>query len=99
MRIFSLAIAAGWLFRSSLSASQQTPFSTTKDDNGSDGVINDELRAFIKDAMEQFGVRGITLGVVKNGVVELEGFGVRNEDGDPVTPDVSRANQSVEPQF
>src|ERR1700733_3283441 len=53
-------------------------------------VINDDLRSFIDDLRERWNIPGLTLGIVRpDGEVETEGFGVMNERGHAVTPEVS----------
>ena len=40
--------------------------------------------------MEKWKAPGLSLGIVRpDGAIEMEGFGISNESGDPVTPQVS----------
>jgi len=53
-------------------------------------VIDDNLRSYISELMEKWSVPGLSLGIVRpDGEIEMEGFGMSNEDGDPVTPQVN----------
>ena len=64
-------------------------------DSESKRVINDDLRSYIEELREKWNIPGLTLGVVRpDGEIEMEGFGVMNEDGEPVTPDVNLLRHS-----
>lgn len=63
-------------------------------------VLDDEFDAWMSKFQKEWGVVGLAISVVrrlnqsdveseKGWSVETKGYGVRNEDGDPVTPDVS----------
>jgi hypothetical protein len=69
----------------------QKPFgSITKNVSGQQ-IINESLRGYIGEVMEKYDMPGMALGIIRsNGEVELEGFGLKNEDGDPVTPEVCK---------
>ena len=52
-------------------------------------IIGESLRSYIDDVMAKYNMPGMSLGVVRtNGEVEVEGFGLKNEDGDLVSPEV-----------
>lgn len=51
-----------------------------------DGRITSELERFINQWMPKFKIPGTAVAIVQNGkVVYSKGFGVRNEEGDPIT--------------
>src|ERR1700761_2695219 len=53
-------------------------------------AIDDNLRSYISELMEKWSAPGFSLGIVRpDGEIEMEGFGISNESGDPVTPQVS----------
>ena len=53
-------------------------------------VITDEFNAFVQGVLNETGVHGLSLGIVKpDGSLEFGSWGNRTEDGDPVDPDVS----------
>ena len=53
-------------------------------------VIDAEVSRFIQDTMEASKIKGASLAFVRaNGEVELGAWGIRSEDGDPMTTDVS----------
>lgn len=56
-------------------------------------VINTELRQFISEVLKDANIPGLSLGVVHSGgVVEVEGFGRRSEDGVRATSQVTCLN-------
>lgn len=53
-------------------------------------AITPDVKQFAEDVLRNGSVPGLTLGVVhSNGVVELEQFGRKTEDGATMTTDVS----------
>jgi hypothetical protein len=61
------------------------------DDPSPEPIINEWMRDFIERTMLGGRINGLSLGIVKKGRVETAAFGVMNEDGAPVTEDVSRS--------
>ncbi len=58
-------------------------------------IITRELRQYIDGLLEEGRIPGLSLGVVHpGGVVEVEGFGRRSEDGARTTPEVRHHNHS-----
>jgi CubicO group peptidase (beta-lactamase class C family) len=58
------------------------------------------LNAFLLTQMETYKIPGMAVAVVRNGDVEyINGFGVANPDGDPVTPDTPFLLASVSKSF
>lgn len=58
--------------------------------------IEEELEAFIREAMEAFGLPGAAVAIVQGGeVVYLKGFGVKEADGEPITPDTQMMIGSI----
>lgn len=59
-------------------------------------VITKELRKYINGLLEDGRIPGLSLGVVHSGgVVEVEGFGRRSENGARTTPEVRYHNYSL----
>ncbi len=83
-----LASVLASLSNIALSVPAQIPLGT-EDAYDPEPIITPAIRKHVEYVMEQAGLHGVSLGIVKDGRVEIEGFGVRNEDNDPVTPDVS----------
>lgn len=55
-------------------------------------IINDELSAYVERMTEMCEVKGTTIAVVRpDGEVEFGAWGIRTEDGDKMTPEVSSA--------
>ena len=58
------------------------------------------LENFIHTQMETYKIPGLAIAIVRNGEVEyINGFGVANPDGDPVTPDTPFLLASVSKSF
>ncbi|KAI0343583.1 beta-lactamase/transpeptidase-like protein [Trametopsis cervina] len=75
------AISLAWAQQQLFQTPQQTP-QTSKE------AITNEIRQFIKDLQDNGTIPGISVAVVhSDGVVELEGFGKKTEDGVGMTAD------------
>jgi CubicO group peptidase (beta-lactamase class C family) len=60
----------------------------------------DKLEAFVRTQMQAYKIPGMAVAVVRNGEVEyINGFGVANPNGDPVTPDTPFLLASVSKSF
>lgn len=60
----------------------------------------DKLETFVQTQMQEYKIPGIAVAVVRNGEVEyINGFGVANPEGDPVTPDTPFLLASVSKSF
>jgi len=58
------------------------------------------LDDFLRTQMETYKIPGLAVAIVRNGEVEyLNGYGVANPDGDPVTPDTPFLLASVSKSF
>lgn len=82
-----------------LASGVQGPFihEPTSSNDEAKGIITDEFSAFANGVRELYGVRGVSLGIVKpGGSVEYGGWGNSTETGDPVTEDVSTLFCAVE---
>ena len=52
-------------------------------------VITEDFDTFVQGVLNETGVKGLALGIVKpDGSLEFGSWGNRTEDGDPVTSDV-----------
>src|SRR5262245_31155194 len=48
----------------------------------------DDLARLVEERRRELGIPGVAFGVIKNGQIEMRGFGITNiEDSRPVTPD------------
>jgi CubicO group peptidase (beta-lactamase class C family) len=60
----------------------------------------DKIETFAQTQMQEYKIPGMAVAIVRNGEVEyLEGFGVANPNGDPVTPDTPFLLASVSKSF
>ena len=59
-------------------------------------VIDVEFSAFVKETINKWGVKGLSLVVVRpDAEVEYGSWGVKSEEGDEVTPEVSKYSLEV----
>lgn len=101
--LFSLALAGHSLAQSGAptrSGQLQTPFYAPTSRNRSALALTEEVKEYIEKELDRHGVRGMSIAVVHNdwqldgltmpasAVTEYGNFGIRSEEGDPMTSDV-----------
>ena len=60
----------------------------------------DKIESFVQTQMQEYKIPGMAVAIVRNGEVEyINGFGVANPNGDPVTPDTPFLLASVSKSF
>lgn len=76
------------------------PFGIAFANNPSQATYEEKLGTYITTQMQEYKIPGMAVAIVRNGEVEyINGFGVANPDGDPVTPDTPFLLASVSKSF